>query len=85
MPMVPVAAPEGLKLAPPPRTGPCYAFSHVQIANGSFLNEKCSAVAIQNSFLSLLLSLLLLVSGSLDSVEQFGLSNVKDGLIACYN
>jgi hypothetical protein len=46
MPRVPVTAPEGPKLAPPPRTGPCYAFSHVQIANWSFLDEKCSALSL---------------------------------------
>ena len=63
MPSVPVTAPKGPKLAPPPRTGPCYAFSHVQIANGSFLDEKCSALSLYkiSFFLSCSLYFYLLV------------------------
>jgi hypothetical protein len=58
MPRVPVLAPGGPKLAPLPRTGLCYAFPHVLIANTSFLDEKCSCclVTLQDAFLSLLLS-----------------------------
>lgn len=42
-----------------------YAFSHVQVANRYFLDEKysCCLVTPQNAFLSLLLSLSSLVSG----------------------